>query len=104
MLRDNGMTFRYSVGYKGKIGQQRKGRNVMRLFDFLKPKEPENVVISEFECKRGSLTVRGTEFRPKGDDLPVAIVSHGFNRKHDAIAIRAARFCKGLRFEEPVRR
>lgn len=31
-----------------------------------------------FECKRGSLTIRGTEYRPEGNDLPVAIVSHGF--------------------------
>lgn len=50
----------------------------MGLFDFLKPKEPENVTISEFECKRGSKIVRGTEYRPQGENLPIAIVSHGF--------------------------
>lgn len=31
-----------------------------------------------FACQRGSLTIRGTEYRPEGDDLPIAIVSHGF--------------------------
>lgn len=36
-----------------------------------------------FECKRDLLTLRGTHFRPQGDKLPIAIVSHGFmaNRK-----------------------
>ena len=33
---------------------------------------------SKFECRRGHLTLRGTWFRPMGDDLPIAIVSHGF--------------------------
>ena len=38
---------------------------------------------SPFECKRGQLTIRGTHLRPKGENLPIAIVSHGFmaNRK-----------------------
>lgn len=32
-----------------------------------------------FSCRRGSLTIRGTEYRPEsGDSLPIAIVSHGF--------------------------
>ena len=31
-----------------------------------------------FECKRGDLTIRGTEYRPAGENLPIAIVSHGF--------------------------
>ena len=33
---------------------------------------------STFECQRDGLTIRGTEFRPEGDNLPIAIVSHGF--------------------------
>ncbi len=33
---------------------------------------------SKFECNRGPLTLRGTQFRPQGDNLPIAIVSHGF--------------------------
>lgn len=31
-----------------------------------------------FECKRDSLTLRGTEYRPQGDNLPIAVVCHGF--------------------------
>jgi len=30
-----------------------------------------------FECRRDGLTIRGTEYRPEGDKLPVAIVCHG---------------------------
>ena len=33
---------------------------------------------STFECQRDGLTIRGTEFRPEGENLPIAIVSHGF--------------------------
>lgn len=36
------------------------------------------VVESEFYCRREPFTVRGKEFRPKGDRLPIAIVSHQF--------------------------
>ena len=32
----------------------------------------------KFECKRDHLTLRGTQFRPQGENLPIAIVSHGF--------------------------
>lgn len=31
-----------------------------------------------FSCRRGSLIIRGTAYRPEGDNLPIAIVSHGF--------------------------
>lgn len=33
---------------------------------------------SPFSCQREGLTIRGTEYRPQGDRLPIAIVSHGF--------------------------
>ena len=33
---------------------------------------------ASFECKRGNLAIRGTEYRPAGENLPIAIVSHGF--------------------------
>lgn len=33
---------------------------------------------SAFSCKRDDLTIRGTEYRPAGENLPVAIVCHGF--------------------------
>ncbi len=40
----------------------------------------EYVAISKasFECNRDGLTIRGTEYRPDGENLPIAIVSHGF--------------------------
>lgn len=33
---------------------------------------------STFSCLRDGLTIRGTEYRPYGDNLPIAIVCHGF--------------------------
>lgn len=42
-----------------------------------KPMGP-GITRREFECKRGDLTIRGTEYKPEGENLPVAIVSHGF--------------------------
>lgn len=33
---------------------------------------------SLFSCQRDGLTIRGTEYRPQGDMLPIAIISHGF--------------------------
>ncbi|MBR2879584.1 MAG: alpha/beta hydrolase [Oscillospiraceae bacterium] len=50
---------------------------------FKKHIPPQGIIQREFECKRGELTIRGTEYRPAGEDLPVAICSHGFlvNRK-----------------------
>ncbi len=43
-----------------------------------KPKLPEDITQSLFECQRDGLTIRGTEYRPAGEDLPVAVVCHGF--------------------------
>ena len=31
-----------------------------------------------FSCMRGDLTIRGTEYRPNGEKLPISIVCHGF--------------------------
>lgn len=33
---------------------------------------------SEFRCRREPFTIRGKEFRPEGNKLPIAIVSHQF--------------------------
>lgn len=38
-----------------------------------------------FECKRDHLTIRGTEYRPRGEHLPVAIVCHGFMAFQDTV-------------------
>lgn len=39
----------------------------------------------DFTCQRDSLTIRGTEYRPQGDSLPIAIVSHGFMAFQDTV-------------------
>lgn len=38
----------------------------------------KNMKKSEFSCQRDGLTIRGYEYRPQGENLPIAIVSHGF--------------------------
>ena len=37
-----------------------------------------SVQMKRFVCQRGDLTIRGIEYRGEGDDLPIAVVSHGF--------------------------
>ncbi|MCD7723458.1 MAG: alpha/beta hydrolase [Clostridiales bacterium] len=37
-----------------------------------------NIKESAFEVKKGSLTIRGKEYRPCGEKLPIAIICHGF--------------------------
>ncbi len=38
----------------------------------------ELITKTAFSCAREGLTIRGYEYRPQGEDLPIAIVSHGF--------------------------
>lgn len=58
----------------------------MGLFDFFKKKQvKEPFTEREFSCTREGLTVRGTEYRPAGENLPVAIVSHGFMANQDTV-------------------
>lgn len=38
-----------------------------------------------FSCKRDGLVIRGTEYRPEGENLPIAIVSHGFMAFQDTV-------------------
>ena len=40
---------------------------------------------SLFSCKRGDLTIRGTEYRPEGENLPAAVVCHGFMAFQDTV-------------------
>lgn len=40
---------------------------------------------SEFSCKRDGLTLRGTEYQPAGDHLPIAVVCHGFMAFQDTV-------------------
>ena len=50
-----------------------------------KNKVEEGFTESFFECIRDGLTIRGTEYRPEGENLPVAIVSHGFMANQDTV-------------------
>lgn len=40
---------------------------------------------AEFECRRDGLNIRGTEYRPDGRDLPIAVVCHGFMAFQDTV-------------------
>ncbi len=55
------------------------------LANFLKAKHRPDISESVFSCNREGLTIRGTEYRPSGGRLPVAIVSHGFMANHDTV-------------------
>lgn len=45
---------------------------------FQKSGNDSGILERSFVCSRDGLTIRGTEYRPAGDHLPAAIVSHGF--------------------------
>lgn len=48
-------------------------------------KKLNNIKESFFTCERDGLTIRGTEYRPEGEKLPIAIVSHGFMAFQDTV-------------------
>ena len=52
---------------------------------FRKTKLLPGITESEFSCQRDGLTIRGTEYRPKGENLPIAIVSHGFMANRNSV-------------------
>jgi len=41
----------------------------------------------KFSCRNGDLTIRGTEYRPEGENLPVAIMCHGFMANQDSVRL-----------------
>ena len=56
------------------------------MFDFFrKPKLKDGITERAFECKRDGLSIRGSEYRPAGENLPVAIVCHGFMAWQDTV-------------------
>ena len=58
----------------------------MRLLNHTKkPSAAEPFLETTFECTRDNLTIRGTEYRPAGDNLPAAIVCHGFMAWQDTV-------------------
>ncbi len=64
----------------------------MSILSFFFPKKlPKlpGITESTFSCVREGLTVRGTEYRPQGDNLPIAIVSHGFMANQESTRVYA---------------
>lgn len=59
----------------------------MSLFDFVYQEKPMDPGVTErfFECQRDGMTIRGIEYKPEGENLPVAIVSHGFLMWRDTV-------------------
>lgn len=55
------------------------------LTNFLKVRRSPDISESAFSCRREGLTIRGTEYRPTGGNLPAAIVSHGFMANQDTV-------------------
>ena len=53
------------------------------------------ILKSKFECKRETITLRGTHYRPQGDHLPIAIVCHGFMANQGSVR-RYARALAGM--------
>ncbi len=47
--------------------------------------QKEKIGERKFACQRGNLTIRGTEYRPAGELLPAAIVSHGFMANQNTV-------------------
>jgi len=58
----------------------------------LPQKEDPGCAVTEFSCQREGLSVRGTEYRPEGNDLPAAIVCHGFMAWQDTVR----QYCRSL--------
>jgi len=57
-------------------------------------KAKTSIVGSEFACTRGGSTIRGTEFRPEGANLPIAIINHGFTQNQKNVMHYARQFAK----------
>lgn len=66
------------------------------MINLFKKKQQNINNISEhfFEYQREGLTIRGTEYRPAGDNLPIAIVSHGFMAFQDTVRHYAKLFAE----------
>ena len=59
-----------------------------------KPKLKAGIAEKTFECKRDGLFIRGMEYRPEGENLPIAIVCHGFMVWQDTVRHYAAFFSR----------
>lgn len=52
---------------------------------FLKANRDADISESGFACSRDGLTIRGTEYRPAGSNVPAAVVSHGFMANQNTV-------------------
>ncbi|MDE5818874.1 MAG: lysophospholipase [Lachnospiraceae bacterium] len=52
------------------------------------------MIKNKFECVREGLTIRGMEFRPQGDHLPIAIICHGFMANYKTVVHYAKAFAE----------
>ncbi len=57
----------------------------MNILNIFQKKTMDPFTVTTFACRRGDLTIRGTEYRPEGENLPVAIVCHGFMAWQDTV-------------------
>lgn len=49
---------------------------------------------STFTCTRDGMTIRGTQFLPEGNNLPVAVISHGFMANQQSVLKYARQFSR----------
>ncbi len=56
---------------------------MIKYFD--KQENKVNIKEAIFSCRREDIVLRGTEYRPEGDNLPIAIVCHGFMAFQDTV-------------------
>lgn len=62
------------------------GKEKIVMLRFLKSKKERCLYQkSIFSCNRDGLMIQGTEYRPKGENLPVAIICHGFMAFQDTV-------------------
>ena len=50
-----------------------------------KKKTNDDIKESTFSCHKGNYIIRGTVYKPRGKNLPIAIVSHGLNEGQDGV-------------------
>lgn len=54
----------------------------------------KTIIKTPFKCYKNGLTIRGFEYRPGGDDLPIAVISHGFMANHKTVVQYAKLFAE----------
>lgn len=60
-------------------------KNMKNIIDSLLRKKAALYQETSFSCQRDGLTIRGTQYRSEGENLPIAIVSHGFMAFQDTV-------------------